>query len=69
MIDYTKLLEQEPEIKEVFLEIVYKTIIAENPEIIEFIYTMLNVGIEKDQIIKVLKQQIASNKSKGERNI
>lgn len=63
MIDYIKLLEQEPEVKEAFLEIVYKTIIAENPEVIELIYTMLNVGIEKDQIIKVLKQQIASHKS------
>ena len=63
MIDYIKLLEQEPEVKEVFLEIVYKTIIAENPEVIELIYTMLNVGIEKDQIIKVIKQQIASRKS------
>lgn len=63
MIDYIELLEQEPEIRDQVLEILLKTIVADNPQIVDYIYSMLNVGISKDQIIEVMKHQIRSNKS------
>lgn len=65
MVDYMLLLKQEPDFKELVSDVVLETLIAENTGIIELIYNMSAAGIEKAQIIQVIKTQMRSQQMGG----